>query len=108
MFQSGLNGLKISYWYIIWKGKPPIPPSMKFRPILDRFDQYQLKLKIQSKWDLGFESFFVKPKRIFLALKYPPWITVENNSTIEKENNGSNGGVKNTKKEKDEKREREL
>ena len=49
---------------------------------------------------MGFESFFVKPKRIFLALKYPPWITVENNSTIEKENNGSNGGVKNTEKEK--------
>ena len=49
---------------------------------------------------MGFESIFVKPKRIFLALKYPPWITVENNSTIEKENNGSNGGVKNTEKEK--------
>ena len=57
---------------------------------------------------MGFESFFFKPKRIFLALKYPPWITVENNSTIEKENNGSIGGVKNTEKERDEKREREL
>ena len=77
---------------------------MKFRPILDRFDQYQLKLKIQSKWDLGFESIFVKPKRIFLALKYPPWITIENNSTIEKENNGSNGGVKKTEEERDKKR----
>ena len=51
--------------------------------------------------------FFFKPKRIFLALKYPPLITVENNRTIEKENNRSNSGVKNTEKERDEKRERE-
>ena len=52
---------------------------------------------------MGFESFFIRLERIFLALKYPPWITVENKYTIEKENNGSNGGVKNTEKEKDEK-----
>ena len=43
---------------------------------------------------MGFESFFVRLERTFLTLKYPSWITVENNSILEKENNGSNGGVK--------------
>lgn len=56
---------------------------------------------------MGFESFFARLERIFLALKYPPWITVENNSTIEKENNGSNGGVKKNRRRKgQEERER--
>ena len=54
---------------------------------------------------MGFESFFVRLERIFVALKYPPWITVENNSIIEKENNGSNGGVKKREEERDKKRE---
>ena len=54
---------------------------------------------------MGFESFFVRPERTFLSLKYAPWITVENNSTIEKENNGSNGGVKNRKRKRREERE---
>ena len=59
---------------------------------------------------MGFESFFARPERIFLALKYPSWITVENYSTIEKENNGPNGGVKQKKmkKKKETRREREL
>ena len=54
---------------------------------------------------MGFESFFVRLERNFLALKYAPWITVENNSIIEKENSGSNGGVKKTEEERDKKRE---
>ena len=54
---------------------------------------------------MGFESFFVRLERTFLALKYPSWITVENNSILEKENNGSNGGVKKTEEERDKKRE---
>ena len=53
---------------------------------------------------MGFESFFVRLERSFLALKYPSWITVENNSILEKENNGSNGGVKKMEEERDKKR----
>ena len=56
------------------------------------------------EWDLGFESFFGRLERTFLALKYPSWITVENNSILEKENNWSNGGVKKTEEERDKKR----
>ena len=54
---------------------------------------------------MGFERFFFRLERIFLALKYEPWIILENNSIIEKENNGSNGGVKKTEEERDKRRE---
>ena len=66
---------------------------MKFQPTLDRFSQYMPKIKIWLEWDLGFKIFFLKPEKKFLPLKYPPWITVENTSTVEMENNGSNDWV---------------